>query len=236
MAMRTSARLRVAAAALSGVLAATCLWGWLFVDHASQDADALAEAREQGRQEARAQIVLDRPVPEGNWMPLWLQTDPQWSRVEYSTGTIESHGCGLTCAAMTIEYMTTQDVTPLILSGYVGDECLTGGINDMAKFSRWICERYPEYGIEHSGAVWTLDEALALVDDGWLVFAGMEGALGGKQYGSHVVLLWGVDENGNYLMRDPDDAENSARPWTRDELVQATWGNFNGLKGGHYGA
>ena len=40
MAMRTSARLRVAAAALSGVLAATCLWGWLFVDHASQDVDA----------------------------------------------------------------------------------------------------------------------------------------------------------------------------------------------------
>ena len=35
---------------------------------------------------------------------------------------------------------------------------------------------------------------------------------------------------------DPDDAENSARPRTRDELVQATWGNFNGLKGGHYGA
>lgn len=228
-------RLKLAAVLLAGALAATCWWGALMLGHAEEDARAVADAREEGRQEALGPI-LDRPVPEGVWMPLWLQTDPQWSQVGYSTGTIESHGCGLTCAAMAVKYMTTQDVTPLILSGSVGDECLADGVNDMAKFSRWICERYPEYGIEYSGAVWTLDEALGLVDDGWLVFAGMEGSLGDRQYGSHVVLLWGVDEDGGYLMRDPDDAENSARAWTRDELAAATWVSFNGLRGGHYGS
>ena len=90
------ARLKLAAALLTGALAATCWWGWLMLDHAGQDAQELAEVRERGRQEAQEQIVLDRPVPEGNWMPLWLQTDPQWADTPYSDGTIETYGCGLT--------------------------------------------------------------------------------------------------------------------------------------------
>ena len=42
---------------------------------------ALAEARQEGYEAAerdRLAIVRDRPIAEGNSMPLWLQTDPQW--------------------------------------------------------------------------------------------------------------------------------------------------------------
>lgn len=229
------ARLKLAAALLTGALAATCWWGWLMLDHAGQDAQELAEVRERGRQEAQEQIVLDRPVPEGNWMPLWLQADPQWADTPYSDGTIETYGCGLTCAAMAIKYMTVQDVTPLALSGVVGEECLTDRVNDMAKFCEWIVANYPAYGIEYSGKVWRIEDALSMVDDGWVVMAGMEGPLGDRSYGGHVILIWDVDEDGNYWVRDPDDAANSERPWTREELEAVTWGSFNGLRGGHYG-
>lgn len=56
------ARLKLAAALLTGALAATCWWGWLMLDHAGQDAQALADA--SGRQEAQEQsqiIVYDTP-------------------------------------------------------------------------------------------------------------------------------------------------------------------------------
>ena len=121
------------------------------------------------------------------------------------------------------------------LSGAVGEECLTDRVNDMAKFCEWIVANYPEYGIEYSGKVWRIEEALSMVDDGWVVMAGMEGPLGDRSYGGHVILIWDVDDEGNYWVRDPDDAANSERPWTREELEAVTWGSFNGLKGGHYG-
>lgn len=58
--------------------------GWLIVGHIESDAGALAEAREEGyaaAEEDRLAIVADRPIAEGNSMPIWLQTDPQWDYI-----------------------------------------------------------------------------------------------------------------------------------------------------------
>lgn len=227
-------RIRLAASLLMGALAATCLWGLLMVDHAEMDAQALAEAREQGRDEA-TMSVLDRPIPEGNWIPLCLQDDPQWADVPYAGSTIGEAGCGLVCASMAIKYMTLQDVTPLTLADAVGDSCLTAGVNDPGKFCAWIAERYPEYKIEYSEISYQLGPVLDAVDDGWLAFAGMSGELGDESYEGHVVLIW-LSEDGSYWVRDPASGENSQRAWTRDELASARWKYFYTIKGGFYGA
>lgn len=102
-------RLKAVALVLSGALASMLFCGWLIVGHIESDAGALAEAREEGyaaAEEDRLAIVVDRPIAEGNSMPLWLQTDPQWDYIPYAGGTIGDHGCGLTCAAMAVKYMT----------------------------------------------------------------------------------------------------------------------------------
>lgn len=201
------------------------------VGHANDDALAMAKAREQGRSEAMMQ-VKDTPMAMELSMPLWLQDDPQWATRTYSDGTIETYGCGLTCAAMAITYETGLQVTPGLLCSLVGDDCLTDRVNDMTKFSQWIEDHYSNaYRIETSVTFWSLDEALALVDDGWLVFGGIVGgSLGEKDYSNHVVLIWRGDGQGNYWVRDPDSGANSQRSYTRDDLTMATWGALNATR------
>ena len=82
---------------------------------------------------------------------------------------------------------------------------------------------------------WRIDDALALVRDGWLVFCGMSGELGDSEYDDHVVVLW-MEGDGSYRMRDPDSGGNSQRVWTEDELREVDWKYFYGIRGGLYGA
>ena len=134
-------RLKAVALVLSGALASMLYCGWLIVGHIESDAGALAEAREEGyaaAEEDRLAIVVDRPIAEGNSMPVWLQTDPQWDYIPYAGGTIGEYGCGLTCAAMAVKYMTLQDITPLTLASFVGDTCLTDGLTTPASSARGL--------------------------------------------------------------------------------------------------
>lgn len=196
-----------------------------------------AEAYERGfsdAEERQARIISDRALPEGNHMPLWLQADPQWSRIPYAGGTVGDSGCGLVCAAMAIKYMTLQDVTPLQLADAVGDTCLTDGVNDPKKFCEHIARSYPEYGIESTGPLWNLSDAIDRVEDGWLAFAGMSGKLGDSEYGGHVVLIWRSDDDG-YWLRDPASAGNSARPFQLEELERVGFTYFYCIRGGLYG-
>lgn len=231
-------RLKSVALVLSGALVAMLFCGWLIVNHAESDASALSEARQAGYEAAerdRSAIVSDRPIAEGNTMPLWLQTDPQWSYIPYAGGTIGDSGCGLVCAAMALERMTLQRITPLQLADYVGDNCLTDGVNDPGKFCAWIEKHYPEYQIESSDIYFETDRALSDVDGGWLVFAGMSGTLGDSDYEGHVVLIWHSDDEG-YWVRDPDSGANSARPFSKDELESVNFKYFYSIRGGYYGA
>lgn len=140
--MKASRFIRAACILLIGALAATMWRGYLFLEHARED--AIRTVDEFNAETERAMTVQDRPIPEGNVMQLWLQDDPQWAHVPYDGGTVGDSGCGLVCAAMALEYMTLQSVTPLQLADHVGDSCLTDGVNDMGKFCRYIGETYQE--------------------------------------------------------------------------------------------
>ena len=231
-------RLKAGALFLSGTLAALFFCGWLIIDHANDNAEAIVQAKQDGYEAAereRLTIIADRPIAEGNYMPIWLQTDPQWSHVPYANGTIGDSGCGLVCAAMALEYMTLQGITPFQLASYVGDECLTDGVNDPGKLCAWIESHYPEYRIESSKIYYETDRALSDVESGWLVFAGMSGALGDSEYEGHVVMIWRANDEG-YWVRDPDSGANSARPFSAEELSAVDFSYFYSIRGAIYGA
>lgn len=165
-----------------------------------------------------------RVIPTGYSMPLYLQDDPQWGYIEYAGSDISRSGCGLVCAAMAIEYLTNQITYPRDLAGIVGDTCLTDGVNDPGKFCAYAEEAY---GLEGSDIYWTLDEALDVLDEGSVVFAGMSGQVGGEGnwYGGHVVLLWRTGD-GDVRVRDPKSGENSQRAYSYDELAMTGWKYF----------
>lgn len=216
-------RLKLAAALLTGALAATCWWGWLMLDHAGQDAQALVE--EQGRQEAREQnqiVVRDTPAPTEP--PLYYQADERWGGLPYATADscVAESGCGLCCAAMAASYLTGEEITPPVLLNLVGNRCIDGGVNHMGRF----CEELQAiYGIEYRD-LWTLEDAEEALREGWMLFAGMEGAVyeGGHEYGGHVILVWKCDEEDVYI-RDPDDLTLQA-PISWERFREIEWGSY----------
>ncbi len=227
----SAAKAKSAIALLLGVLIGFAAWFATAFDHIQCDQMIAARNYERGFSDGalRAQPIYDkRATTKSGYMPLFLQKDPQWSSFAYSDGTIGTYGCGLTCAAMALSYENGVTVTPDLLASLVGDECLTNRVNDMAKFTKLLRDRY---GFERSDTFWGIDDALERVDDGWIVFAGMSGDLGKREYGSHVVMIWKKNDDGTYGVRDPDDGTNSIKTWTREELEAVSFGSFNALRG-----
>lgn len=222
--------LRLAAALLVGIVLGLGGWLALMVSHAAEDGERLASEYQRGYEDGYTEHVWvqDKPAETTDAMPLLLQKDQQWADVAYSDGTIGTYGCGLTAATMAADYLTSDDVTPDALLAHVGESCLTDRVNDMSKFTVWLSEHYS--GLERLNTFWDLRGALKLVDDGWIVFAGMSGELGARTYGSHVVMIWRADDDGTYLIRDPDDGDNSVHSWTVDELHAVGWGSFNAIR------
>ena len=210
--------LPLVAAFLCGVLAAGSIGLALMINAANTPPP---ETHEQITQLERIDDVPAAPKPAGTFMPLYLQAEPQWANVPYAGGTIGDSGCGLTCAAMAVTYLTGYEVTPPDLAAAVGDSCLTDGVNDPEKFGQWIVETYPDSGITSTGKLYRLDDALGRVDAGAIAFAGIHnGTLGDAAYKGHVVMIWRHDDAG-YWVRDPASGANSARAFSRDELAQA---------------
>lgn len=170
-------------------------------------------------------IVEDEPG-KSHSVPLYLQTDQQWSGDQYSSGTIESHGCGLVSAAIAASYLLDEDITPDILSMSAGDAFLSNGLNDSDAICRWLSERH---GLQWSGEKWLLQDAVKMLDEGYVVLASMEGQLGEENYGGHIVLLYEHTDDDCFYLRDPFSGDNSVRKFSRQEIEQVDWGSFNGL-------
>lgn len=166
---------------------------------------------------------LPRVIPSGRTMPLYLQNDVQWAHIEYAgDSTITESGCGLSCAAMAIEYLTNQITTPRDLQAVVGDTCTVGGVNDMALFGNYAQQTY---GLVQSEIYFHLDKALSDVEHGAVVFASLVGLFGDESYGGHIVAIWRVDGDSVFI-RDPASGANSQRAFTRSELESVSWSYF----------
>lgn len=139
--------------------------------------------------------------------PHYLQIDEKWKNLPYSKETIETYGCGLTCAASYICWVT-QDPSYTVETLYkaVGDSCLTDNVNDMSKFGQYISTNY---NVTVSGQEWENDVAKNALRNGDMLFASMSGELipGHKSYGGHIVLIYKWDDQGIWVM-DPDDPDS----------------------------
>lgn len=195
-----------------------------FVDAATEEA---AAAYDRGFEAGVDSVpVVEDDTAKRSHVPLYLQTDPQWAGESYSTGTIESHGCGLVSAAIATTYLTGERVTPDLLSSYAGDAFLSGELNDSDLICVWLSEHY---GFQWSGEKWYFEDAVKMLDEGYVVLAAMGGQLGEENYGGHIVLLYEHTDDDCFYIRDPFSGNNSVRKFSRQEIEQVDWGSFNGL-------
>ena len=197
-----------------------------FVDYVADEEVAAAYDRGFEAGVDSVPVIIEDDPARSSSIPLYLQTDPQWSSDSYSTGTIESHGCGLVSAAMAVSYLTGERVTPDLLSMSAGDAFLSSSLNDSDAICRWLSEHY---SLQWSGEKWLLQDAVQMLDEGYVVLASMEGQLGEENYGGHIVLLYEHTDDDCFYLRDPFSGDNSVRKFSRQEIEQVDWGSFNGL-------
>lgn len=149
-------------------------------------------------------------------MPAYYQADPVWASDPYAHGsTIGAAGCGLTTAAMSIEWWTRQQCTPRQLAQQVGDSCTIGNLNYMPAFADYV----RGLGLSASEKYWDISRAIADARAGRTVWCAGGGWLGARSYGGHLVLLW-CDADGALHINDPACAENT-RVWSEDEILAA---------------
>lgn len=149
-------------------------------------------------------------------MPAYYQAAPVWASDPYAHGsTIGTAGCGLTTAAMSIEWWTRQQCTPRQLAQQVGDSCTIGNLNYMPAFADYV----RGLGLSASEKYWDISRAIADARSGKTVWCAGGGRLGARSYGGHLVLLW-CDADGALHINDPACAENT-RVWSEDEILAA---------------
>lgn len=177
----------------------------------------LAEKRleeDAERVEREIERLRDKYGPRA--MPAYYQDDPAWASVPYAHGgTIAGNGCGLTTAAMSLEWWTREQWTPARLAAEVGDSCTIGNLNYMPAFADYA----RGLGLSASDKYWDISRAIADARAGRTVWCAGGGRLGARSYGGHLVLLW-CDADGALHINDPACAENT-RVWGEDEILAA---------------
>ena len=137
--------------------------------------------------------------------PHYCQTDVRWKDLSYGSGTVETHGYGLTCAAWYISY-ATHDFEYVVddLLEEVGNSCLEGDLNDMGKFCEYL---ESEYDVVTTNQIWDVERAKELLKNGYMLFASMDGQLmsGYRSYQGHIVLVY-LMQDGNMYVMDPGDS------------------------------
>ncbi|OUO34679.1 C39 family peptidase [Olsenella sp. An290] len=160
-----------------------------------------------------APSVAARSTPREDWrageVPYLYQTDPEWSQKPYAGGTIEKNGCGPTCLSMVYVALTGRtDLGPKEMAafsergGYTVDgmtawALMTDGAAELGLTSEQLgaSERAVRSALAAGSPV------ICSVGPGDFTSSG------------HFIVLAGIADDGQVIVRDPNSQERSERTW-----------------------
>lgn len=164
--------------------------------------------------ETKARAGLTKEEKEAEY-PLFLQWDPRWGYVEYGKdGCIALSGCGPTCLAMAMFYLTgKEDFTPDAMAAY----SMKKGHYVAGAGTAWslFTELPPLYGVRVDEPGIAEKELKKALDNEKVLICSMQA--GDFTIGGHFVVVYGYDEDG-FLINDPNCVARSTRHWTWDEI------------------
>ena len=176
-------------------------------------------------QDSTVQLIYDTPRPIiHEFPPYYYQFDDRWASQEYAGATVEKSGCGLCAAASALSFYTQQSITPVDLYNQVGSSCTVNGVNDMHLFLEYFSA---QYGVQYSDIYWLKDEAYEALNNGLLVFAGVNGQIGPEYYTGHIVLMWKQYGHINVM----DSASDTFGGMTDEEFFEADFVYFYSMNG-----
>lgn len=155
--------------------------------------------------------------------PLFLQWDTRWGYYPYGkNGNIGTSGCGPTCLAMAIHYLTGEtEATPDVIAAY----SIEKGYYVADVGTAWaLLNEYPTlYGLTVSNPSLSEENLKKHLDNGEVLICSVRP--GDFTAGGHFIVIYGY-EGDEFKINDPKCVYRSRRTWTYEEIkddIKRTW-------------
>lgn len=161
--------------------------------------------------------AISTPVSE--WkkgsVPALYQIDPTWKLDPYAGGTIEENGCGPTCLSMVYIALTGKtDYDPVRMSAFSEQN---GFVDGGATSWSFMSSGANMLGLGSEELPAQIDAVKQVLDQGFPIICIM--GPGDFTTTGHFIVLMGIDENGQILIRDPNSPDNTARSWDIETIL-----------------
>ena len=161
-------------------------------------------------------------------VPLYLQWDKRWGYEKYGYGIIGFTGCGPTSCAMAMSYLKND---PSITPAKIAEESDRNGFSS-SEGTSWGF--YPYIARKYGLKAVQMDENYNVIKEnvkkGNPILISVRP--GDFTQTGHVMVISGMDSNGNIILNDPNSFINSQKTWKYDRLkpqIKAMWVFSNGV-------
>lgn len=153
------------------------------------------------------------------YIPYFLQWDRRWGNKNYGDYNIALYGCAPTCMAMIASGLLKDDsITPITFSQH------TEYLNKFGTDWNYFNEIPKKYGINVKNIVLDKELFTKEVKAGHpIVINVMPGDFTSV---GHYLVLVDVDDNGNFILNDPNSPNNSSEKWSFERLstqIKNSW-------------
>ena len=154
--------------------------------------------------------------------PYYIQWDKRWAYDKLGGTNIAIGGCGPTCVAMALSgILDDKSITP---KNIAEKEEATGYFTDAG--TKWSFFDYiaKEYGVKSTGVPLNKEAMKNSLSKGHPIIASVHP--GKFTTVGHIILITAVDNDGNFIINDPNSYTRTLKKWSFDELkteIVAMW-------------
>lgn len=163
--------------------------------------------------------ALPTSTPKEQWckgeMPYLYQIDPAWANEPYAGDTVGTSGCGPTSLAMVYVALTGRtDYDPPTMARFSEEN---GFVEEGLTAWRLMTEGAALLGLSSREVPASVDSLKAELAEGHPVICTV--GPGDFTETGHFIVVSGVAEDGNLIVHDPNSAENSAKTWDAQRVL-----------------
>ena len=148
-------------------------------------------------------------------VPFLYQIDPQWSGEPYAGGNIHENGCGPTCLSMVYISLTGKtDLDPAAMARFSDQNGFT--VDGMTAWAL-MTDGAAMLGLRSTELSASADVVRAELEAGRPVICSVRP--GDFTTSGHFIGLAGLTDDGQVMVRDPNNAGNGDHPWDLDRIL-----------------
>lgn len=172
-----------------------------------------------GRRSAPTQEETAHSTPAHAWrkgeVPFLYQIDPQWSEEPYAGGNIHENGCGPTCLSMVYISLTGKtDLDPAAMARF--SEQNGFAVDGMTAWAL-MTDGAAMLGLRSAELPASADAVRAELEAGRPIICSVRP--GDFTTTGHFIVLAGLTDDGQVMVRDPNNAGNDDHPWDLDRIL-----------------